>query len=439
MQKPATHRSVDPSGNRSAALPPSLQRWEKQVIKEAEISEAVYDRARKRFVAATVDHPAVVAVYGDSASPTVPGISDLDLTLVVKDRIDQLSELQESVVSVCDDFSAVFSHSPIILPESVFERLPLIANNTTSFDHLAGRSFTLNEPDEVVLTLRFFDRLAYKPYGYLTSDLCPVWDGPLQSRVPEPIAVPIERTIQPMVAAASDHRPSADRLQIKKTRILSKVASLQYDRDLFEHAIGAPPDVDGELLERVKRYRQRHAEEPVTAEECLELLFDGLSYSHQLYREFIDRQTIYPASDRIFYLRRNVPTVATPAWNELSAEKLLDCFYESGINGRVLPPEAALHAATLPKSDDLFYGTAPDPEPSATVAIEQRTETIQQYLKFVESHRHHEGFSDTFKLVHTGEFIQQATGGTHSHSSVSGLIGTHARELRNRFIAKRWY
>ena len=439
MQSQPAHRCADLNGDRRAELFARLQSWERQIVEPVEIDESAYDRAREAFVVATVDHPDVVAVYGDSVTPTVPGISDLDLALVVADRIDRFAELQASVDSVLHEFSAVFSHPPIIVPESVFERLPLIANNTMSFDHLGGQCFKPVEPDEVAHTLRFFDRLAYKPFGYLISDLYPLRYRPLDSRVPRSIAGLIEATVRPMVAATSDYSPSADTLRIKKSRILSKVAGLQHDRDRFVRATGASPEVDSEVLDRVKQYRQRHFDDPVTAEECLELLLDGLYYRYHLYREFIDRQMIYPESDRTFYLRRNVPTVATPAWDGLPPDRMLHLFYESGIRGRILPSETALHTATLPRGDELFYKTAPDPEVEATVTVKQRNETIRQYLEFVEFHRDHDGFHDTFKLVPVGEFIQNATSGSLSSDTVSDLIGRRIRGLRNRFVANRWH
>lgn len=439
MQPRSAYRQDDGVGDWRGEAPTWLRQWDMAVSDPPNIDDATYDRARESFVAATADHSDVVAVFGDSATPSVPGVSDLDLALVVTDQIEEFAELQASVGSVLEEFSVVFSHNPIIIPESIFERLSLLANSPLSFDHLAGRTFDPIEPDEVAWTLRFFDRLAYMPYGYLVRDLYPSPERNGRSRVPAPLARLFETTAEPLVAAASGYRPPAGTLRVKKGRILSTVASLRHDREHFTRAIGRSPTATGDVLERVQHYRHTCLDDPPTAEECLALLIDGLWYSYHLHQEFIDRQTVYPAHDRPYYLRRELPTVATPAWDALTPPQMVQLFYNSGMPGRVLPPEAALHTALLPRGDDLFYASPPAVEPDAMRTIETRNEAIRQYLAFLDAHADQDGFFETFKLIPVVELLQDARAGATSRTATPARVKRHVRDMRNLMVEKLWH
>lgn len=437
-----TTREYDslPSSDQREELLSQLRGWERRVDEPVETDPETYDRALEAFVAATVDHPDVVAVYGDSSTPTVPGISDLDLAVVVEDRAERLSELQTDVDAVLEEYASLFSHGPILLPESVFEGVPLVANNTTSLDHLGGRSLETRDPGEIALTLRFFDRLAFRPYGYLVRDLFPELDGTATSTNRRGLLREAERAVRPTIGSlVRRYEPCSERLYLKKSRILSKAGSVKHDRDLFEAAFGSTPDVDDEFLDRVEACRRDYFEDPVTDEECLELLLDGVSYRYRLYLAFLERQRAYAETDRTVYLRRSAPTLATPAWNEVTPYWQLKRFYESGIRGRVLPPAAAAHIATLPGCDDLFYGSAPEPEfvdEEVARVAEQRNETLRLYFEFLERH---DGVRDTFKLVPTAGFVVDAT--SRPHSAVTGLaaVKERVRDVRNVLVASRWH
>lgn len=422
-----------------AQLLSRLAGWVSRVDEPEQIDASTYAHAREAFTAATVDHPSVVAVYGDSDTPTVAGISDLDLALVVEDRVTGLTELQDCVDEVLEEFSSIFSHGPILLPESVFERLPLLANNTMSLDHLGGRSFDPIEPDEIDLTLRTFDRLALEPYGFLVRDLYPVPEDSTSSVLPPSVVGEAKRTVEPIIASSFGQLDSVSgNLYIKKSRILSSVASVRHDWDQLCQIFGSKPQVDERVLERVDTSRQQYFDDPVTAEECLELLLDGFVCNYQIYREFVDRQRVYPRHDGTYHLRRNVPTLATPAWDSVSPYWLLERFYESRIYGRVLPSVAALHIATLPRSSDFFYGSPPDArfvDRAVADAVERRNEVLRQYFEFLERQ---DGWENTFKSNPTAGFIMETAKSPQATTSSAQSIKEWIRSGRNLVVTKQW-
>lgn len=427
------------SADQKADLLSRMRDWEIRVDEPVEIDPATYDRAIERFVSATVDHPDVVAVYGDSVTPTVPGLSDIDLALVVEDQVDQLADLQARVDAVMAEFSFLFSHGVILIPKSVFERLSLLANNTMSFDHLGGASVSPMEPDDVALTLRFFDWLAAQPQGRITQELYPKLDSTVNPGFPQSVALEAKRAIQPLVGPVFGwDNGSSEVLHLDKRRILSTVGGIAHDRELFTRAIGSPPDINDGFLDRVEASRHSYFDDPPTTEECLEYLLDGLTYRYHLTREFIAHQTIYPDIDQTFHLRRSAPTVATPVWPEFTPYWLLTLCYDSRIRGRVLPPSAALHLGTLPNSDRLFYGTAPKPiftDDAVVQVIEQRNEALRQYFEFVEAH---DGWERTFKLIPAAAFVETATELPPASSRAIGLLKEQVRATRNRVVTRRW-
>lgn len=427
-----THSSMERKGE----LLSRLCEWEFRVSEPAEVDPETYDRAAEAFVNATLDHPEVVAVYGDSATPTVPGISDLDLAVVVEDRVERLGELQARVDAVLEEYADVILDRPVLAPASAFESFPLLANTTTSLDYLGGRRFEPVEPDEVALSLRLFDHLVIEPYCYVDLHLVPEVDARgLRSAVP----LAVERALWPVVAAATDSNPaSGGRLHLNKQRGLGNARNVRHDRDLYVRAFGSPPPLEERVLDRVEAGREEYFEDPLTDEAYLDLLLDTFAYRHRFLGEFVARQTVYPDADRTSHLRRSEPTFATPAWHTLTPYSTVTLFYQSGIRGRILPPAAALHVAALPGSDDLFYGSPPDPEfgdDAVPRTVERRNEAIHQCLAFADAH---EGWRNTFKPTAVVRFIENATSAPPASVPWASRIKERVRAVRNVAVTRLW-
>lgn len=83
-----------------------------------------YERARDRYVDRIGSRPAVVAVY-QFGSVATPGISDLDLCVVLEDAIPDKYGAYAATGRIGSD-PYVLMHDPLVLSRSLFRRLPLL-------------------------------------------------------------------------------------------------------------------------------------------------------------------------------------------------------------------------------------------------------------------------------------------------------------------------
>lgn len=128
----------------------------------------------------------------------------------------------------------------------------------------------------------------------------------------------------------------------------------------------------------------------------------------------------------------------TPAWGEFTPYSMLKLSYEARIPCRVVPPEVALHAATLPRSDELFYGPAPEPEfadDAVARAIEQRNEAITRYFEFADAH---DRWRSTFKPNWVVRFIESTVSTPPASVAAIDEVKRKVRGVRNVVVARIW-
>lgn len=426
-------------GDRRRAVLARLQGKEILSVDPTYVAPGEYDRAIAELVAAVIDHPDVVAVYGDSRTPAAPGISDVDASIVVRDDAERLDDLQRRVDEVVVHRADLYVHGPVIVPESTFEYLPLTANITADLDHLAGEKLQKAEQNETTAAMQFFDRFSFEPYNYLGRQLVPMDRLTSRRQRDIPFVSNALRATNPLAAVMFGVRltqPGA--LYLDRRLGLSKMMKLKHDWSRYEEAFGEPPVVDERILDRVEEYRRNYFECDLSNEEYLELLLDSIAARHELQADFVERQSVYPHVDRSFALRRACPTLATPKWTEYSPYRALELFLDAGIRGHVLPPEAALHLATLPYSESLFYGTPPDrtfDDPDAAGVVERRNEGIRRYLEFTETHDIDHG---TFSLSTVPFHLRKTTATPESSTALTAALKRDLQDFRNKIVVQSW-
>jgi len=81
-----------------------------------------YGVARNRFVQHLTKRPELIAVY-QHGEPTLPGISDLDLVLVLEDRLTESRPQDFSALMFFGEDHFAFPNEPAIVPKTVFYHL----------------------------------------------------------------------------------------------------------------------------------------------------------------------------------------------------------------------------------------------------------------------------------------------------------------------------
>lgn len=366
-----------------------LEDLEFEVITPRRVDESTYDRVQKTVVECILPHGDVVSIYGDSRSPTAPGISDFDWTIVVDDDPTALDSLATEVESLLADNPYVLKHHPCLLPERLATDAYLFESYTMGLDHLAGKDLELRTDEtEHSMTLLQFDQFVIEPYNRLLQQLVPRYWFDDSDRTP---VTDVIRATAPFVELWTEStvlEPTHLRLDVRD--VLVKTNSPSHLAAQFENAFGHAPNSNGEILEQVHEYRMTYFERDVPPRELVSLLIESLRVQHALMKEFLATQTLYECDTQTSRLRWRRPTLVTPRWHDISATELLSLFLDSGIAGRIIPPEVAGHLATLPVGEKSFFGSPP-PKPVAdretAALVERRRSRIEQMIAFDRTHQ----------------------------------------------------
>lgn len=427
--------------DRKAQLLARLLRLDRECIEPDPVDADRYRDVNGAFVDAVLPHPSVVAIYGDSKTPTVPGISDADFTVVVDDDVQDVAGLVAAVDGVFDRFPEVCTHGAGILPKSVAGYYTLFDVFTLALDHLAGEPISpAVEENEVTNTLILYDNLASRPYQRLPQCILPKLSQPYLDAVPVSYVI---NFLNPLLSAKRGSPAlSTDRLVLDKRGGLHLVNNPEHDVERFEGALGRVPEATDGTMDRVSEFRATYFDADPPDERYLELLVDVLEFKYEVIREFVAEQSIYRSDDRSFFLRGGKPVIATPAYRDLSIYDMMDLCLDSAITGAVVPPEVAHHLATLLRADDLFYGTPPDSEirrPEVARLTDLRREVFEELIAFKYESGIADAMPETFCFPHVVGFVDaNSSVGEGGMAGAATAVKHRFRDVRNRVVLRAW-
>lgn len=413
-----------------------LNAHEWQVSRPQFVPRAEYEHAINAFVEAVTAHPSVLSVYGDTADSVDPGASDLDFTVVVSDEPERIDELDAAVRRVRTRHPRVISHWPTVLSESSAPNYPLFDTFTRGFDHLAGKPIerTVSE-DRHVATLLLFDELVVDPFCGVLSAMSPTVSHQLDN---VPAARHLLHFFDPIVTAQGRRSERIERtLCLNKTTGMRVLNNTVHNLSRFRRALGREPETDTSCVDRALDVRRSYPETVPSTETYSSLLVELLGFNDALIREFVATQPVYDPADETFHLRRTEPTLATPAYDDLSIHALALANLHSVSCPRVLPTEVARHAATLPFASGLFYGSPPDPavrRPDMAALIDHRNEIVADLITYKRRY----GF-ESFHLPriaaahHKNNWFVPPNRNDRTRRLVSRF-----EDVRNRLVLNRW-
>lgn len=402
------------------------------------IDPNTYPRAIEAMADAAAHLPGVVAVYGDSGTPVTPSISDVDVAIIVEDDIAHLEALESNVEAVLRSFPHAFRHGPVLVPQSVFGRLPLMANMAMNLDHLAGERLPIIDIPSRGVELEYLDRFVFEPYEYLERQLVPsvaVNNGRFGSFLAQ-----VDRIAGPIGAIVLDQHPRSNRRLVCDIRTgLSKMMKLKYDLERLQRITGDTNDRGvADVIDRIDHLRDTYTTDTPTIEAYLSLVLDTMVALRSLQREFVECQSIYDVDPTHQLLRRTCPGIVTPEWSRVTLLAQMELFDRSGIRGHMLPPVAAAHLATFPDHERLFVGTPPEvrfSDDEAESLIDRRSGVLRDYAAFLERV---DPDPTTFSLVTTAFLLDHATADPPAASPSVTRIKARVRDTRNRLIARSW-
>ncbi len=114
--------------------------WKDDIVP---LSAGDYERATAEFLRVAEETDGVVGVW-QTGSVSVPGISDLDFILVIRDGAGVSWKLMRNCLS--PETSRVLLHSPIAITENLFPWLGYLSD-TRGTRRLAGPDFSFREPE----------------------------------------------------------------------------------------------------------------------------------------------------------------------------------------------------------------------------------------------------------------------------------------------------
>lgn len=436
-----TGRDVSDRGTRRDRLLARLLRLDRECIEPNPVDADRYRQVNEAFVDAVLPHPSVRAIYGDSKSPTVPGVSDADFTVVVDDDPRDVAELEATVRGIFDRFPEICTHGAGILPESVAEFYTLFDCFTLALDHLAGEPITpAVEENEVTHALILFDNLTSRPFQNLPQCVTP------KTMIPHLDALPVSYVVDFLNPLLSASRGSPvitpNRLILDKQGGLHMVNNPEHDVERFEGALGRVPEATDGTMERVSEFRSKYFDADPPDDRYLELFLDVLEMKYGLIREFVAEQSIYRSDYRTFRFIGGRPKIATPAYHDLSVYGMLNLCLDSAITGAVVPPEVAHHLATLPRADDLFYGPPPKPKirrPEAARLTGLRREVLEELIAFKYESGIADAMPETFCFPHIVGFVDANSSVGEGDVAVAATALKHRfRDVRNRVVLRAW-
>lgn len=424
----------DNTPDRATSLLDRLLAYPVEVRLPTTIPAAAYDTGLDSMVSAVADHEGVVAVYGDSDTPTAPSISDVDVTIVVEDDLASVDHLASTIRPILEHHDGVFVHGPVIVPESVFRYLPLMANMSSDLSHLRGEVISPLSPTPRAGTLEFLDRFAFEPYTYLERQVIPTVDT-----TAHPMISALARVVAPPIVAATGRpMPIRRRLSIDLRTALSKAKKIECDHALFQRIAGRRlPSVE-DALEDVRELRESVVDEPPSTRAVVETIVNAMRAGHDIQAAFLEHQSVYRPESHTYLLDRWCPAIATPTWHALAIEDHLETFDRAGLPGHILPPTVATHLATFPDADALFLDSPPQPrftDGHAATLVERRNDALRAYRRFLDRT---DPDPRTFSLVTAAFLREHATAQPDSRSPRVATLKAYVRRARNRSVAKSW-
>lgn len=133
-----------------------------------DLSLSNYELAQKRYLDQICGYPEVVSVYRMGGF-TAPGISDLDLLVVLDAKINcDPSVFSVGSINRMPETRGVFRHGPMLMDTQVFVSLPLVFY-ASGLTHLYGHEIpqtslpvVLEQVRDVVLAIEFLPRLIHR-------------------------------------------------------------------------------------------------------------------------------------------------------------------------------------------------------------------------------------------------------------------------------------
>lgn len=349
-----------------------------------------YDDARETFVDRLSGVDGVVSVYESGDGPGVPGISDVDMVVVVEDDHDDPERLRERIEAAKVD-EYFFFHGPDVVPESTFSDyysvLPVPKDMHLHYG--ADLEYEKNESE--------YNRLAYLIDSF--NDTYPrefleflFFPGVLLSDRQYDIAA--NDMIDLFVP-----RVIADRLPIHvETRLaIHRLNSLRNDMALFCETADVSSDVLTQFDESITDLRSRWFDEPKSRQETLLLdrLADAVTACFEfadLVREYAATEGIAPSTGDETTENVNVYVNSYHAdWSADAGERVtVDRFRYGRIKSLCLPSEFRVNR--LSRQNDPRVPTA------YADAVRRRDETAKERLQALSTYRFHP-LRDTYMSI----------------------------------------